>query len=205
MKIRWREVFKFLSGAAFAGSIANFYLWLTGIGALLQLHNLAAAARRAVLARTPVCPATQRGVPMQYSSGTLCPSSRPLWEGAPYARGHRSVPRLAALAVDARHRIRRGDRIDMELSGDLGQRLVGALVAHRRPARDDAKRPQPREVRDQCVGHPVGEVFLRGVARQVVSGITTIATLSAAPGDSRPRAADPAPASSSAATNSAQS
>jgi hypothetical protein len=31
MKIRWREVFKFLSGAAFAGSLANFYLWLTGI------------------------------------------------------------------------------------------------------------------------------------------------------------------------------
>ena len=31
MKINWREVSKFLSGAAFAGSIANFYLWLTGI------------------------------------------------------------------------------------------------------------------------------------------------------------------------------
>lgn len=31
MKIKWREVFKFLSGAAFAGSLANFYLWLTGI------------------------------------------------------------------------------------------------------------------------------------------------------------------------------
>jgi len=31
MKIRWREVFKFLSGAAFAGSAANFYLWLTDI------------------------------------------------------------------------------------------------------------------------------------------------------------------------------
>lgn len=30
-KIKWREVFKFLSGAAFAGSLANFYLWLTGI------------------------------------------------------------------------------------------------------------------------------------------------------------------------------
>jgi hypothetical protein len=24
----WREVFKFLAGAAFAGAIANFYLWL---------------------------------------------------------------------------------------------------------------------------------------------------------------------------------
>jgi len=27
MRINWREVFKFLSGAAFAGSIANGYLW----------------------------------------------------------------------------------------------------------------------------------------------------------------------------------
>jgi len=26
MKIRWREVFKFLSGAAFAGSLANLFL-----------------------------------------------------------------------------------------------------------------------------------------------------------------------------------
>ena len=31
MTIRWREVFKFLSGAAFAGSIANGYLWLTQV------------------------------------------------------------------------------------------------------------------------------------------------------------------------------
>ena len=30
-KIQWREVFKFLSGAAFAGSATNFYLWLTGV------------------------------------------------------------------------------------------------------------------------------------------------------------------------------
>jgi hypothetical protein len=30
-KIKWREVFKFLSGAALAGSLANFYLWLSGI------------------------------------------------------------------------------------------------------------------------------------------------------------------------------
>jgi hypothetical protein len=30
-KIKWREVFKFLSGAALAGSLTNFYLWLTGI------------------------------------------------------------------------------------------------------------------------------------------------------------------------------
>jgi len=30
-RIKWREVFKFLSGAAFAGSLANFYLWLSGL------------------------------------------------------------------------------------------------------------------------------------------------------------------------------
>jgi hypothetical protein len=29
--INWREVFKFLSGAALAGSFANFYLWLSGV------------------------------------------------------------------------------------------------------------------------------------------------------------------------------
>jgi hypothetical protein len=30
-KIKWREVFKFLSGAALAGSLTNCYLWLTGV------------------------------------------------------------------------------------------------------------------------------------------------------------------------------
>lgn len=30
-KIKWREVFKFLSGAALAGSFATFYLWFSGI------------------------------------------------------------------------------------------------------------------------------------------------------------------------------
>jgi hypothetical protein len=30
-KIKWREVSKFLSGAAFAGSLANCYLWLSGV------------------------------------------------------------------------------------------------------------------------------------------------------------------------------
>lgn len=30
-RIKWREVFKFLAGAALAGSLANFYLWLSGI------------------------------------------------------------------------------------------------------------------------------------------------------------------------------
>jgi hypothetical protein len=31
MKIKWREVFKFLSGAALAGAFVNFYLWRAGI------------------------------------------------------------------------------------------------------------------------------------------------------------------------------
>lgn len=31
MKFKWREVCKFIAGAAFAGSIANSYLWFTGI------------------------------------------------------------------------------------------------------------------------------------------------------------------------------
>jgi hypothetical protein len=30
-KVKWREVFKFLSGAALAGSFVNFYLWLNGV------------------------------------------------------------------------------------------------------------------------------------------------------------------------------
>jgi len=30
-RIKWREVFKFLSGATLAGSFANFYLWLSGV------------------------------------------------------------------------------------------------------------------------------------------------------------------------------
>jgi len=31
VKINWKEVFKFLSGAAFAGSLANFYLYSSHI------------------------------------------------------------------------------------------------------------------------------------------------------------------------------
>lgn len=31
MKIHWQEVFKFLCGAAFAGALANLYLWQAGI------------------------------------------------------------------------------------------------------------------------------------------------------------------------------
>ena len=31
MNIKWREAFKFLSGASLAGSFATLYLWLVGI------------------------------------------------------------------------------------------------------------------------------------------------------------------------------
>ena len=31
IKIKWKEVFKFLSGALFAGSLANLYLYLNNI------------------------------------------------------------------------------------------------------------------------------------------------------------------------------
>ena len=31
MNVKWREVFKFLSGATLAGSFATCYLWLAGI------------------------------------------------------------------------------------------------------------------------------------------------------------------------------
>ena len=40
MRSRWREVFKFLSGAAFAGSIANGYLWLCGISVPFMGHTI---------------------------------------------------------------------------------------------------------------------------------------------------------------------
>jgi len=40
MHVKWREVFKFLSGAAFAGSIANGYLWLCGISLPFLGHTI---------------------------------------------------------------------------------------------------------------------------------------------------------------------
>jgi hypothetical protein len=43
MKIRWREVLKFLSGASFAGSLANFYLWLTGVSVPFLSYTITAA------------------------------------------------------------------------------------------------------------------------------------------------------------------
>jgi len=45
MTLKWREVFKFLSGAALAGSFVNLYLWLAGICAVSRLCDHAASAR----------------------------------------------------------------------------------------------------------------------------------------------------------------
>ena len=41
-KIKWREVFKFLSGAALAGSFTNFYLYLNDISVPFMGHTISA-------------------------------------------------------------------------------------------------------------------------------------------------------------------
>jgi len=40
MKVNWKEVFKFLSGAAFVGSIANGYLYLTHVSVPLLSYTI---------------------------------------------------------------------------------------------------------------------------------------------------------------------
>lgn len=40
MTVNWREVCKFASGAAFAGSIANFYLWSAGVSVPFLGHAI---------------------------------------------------------------------------------------------------------------------------------------------------------------------
>ena len=57
--------------------------------------------------------------------------------------------------------------IDVQLAGDVARRVVAALVAHDRSARDHAQRPQLRQVRRQQVRHPVAEVVL-ACAREVL-------------------------------------
>jgi hypothetical protein len=39
-RVKWREVFKFLSGATFVGALANFYLWLTGVSVPVFGHAM---------------------------------------------------------------------------------------------------------------------------------------------------------------------
>ena len=43
MKIQWQELFKFLCGAAFAGSLANLYLWMNGISVPLGRFTITPA------------------------------------------------------------------------------------------------------------------------------------------------------------------
>jgi hypothetical protein len=45
MRINWREVFKFLSGAAFAGAIANGYLFLYDISVPFPLFGFTISPR----------------------------------------------------------------------------------------------------------------------------------------------------------------
>jgi hypothetical protein len=45
MKINWREVFKFCSGAAFAGTIANGYLFLYDISLPFPLFGFTISPR----------------------------------------------------------------------------------------------------------------------------------------------------------------
>ena len=59
------------------------------------------------------------------------------------------------------------DAVDGELARDLRHER-SALVAHHRRARDDLQRADRRQARDQLLGHAVGEVLLRRIARQVL-------------------------------------
>ena len=52
------------------------------------------------------------------------------------------------------------DPVDPQLPGDLGQGLGAVLVPDHGLPRDDAKRTDPRQLRDQRVGDAVGQVLL---------------------------------------------
>ena len=56
---------------------------------------------------------------------------------------------------------------DAEFAGDLGNRTVHALVPHGRGARDDSQGCVLGEHGDDFIGHAVGEIILRGVARKI--------------------------------------
>ena len=61
-------------------------------------------------------------------------------------------------------------RIDAQFSRDLGQRLVGVLVAHGRSTRDDSQRADFRQLGNQRLGHPVDKILLLRIARDVRKG-----------------------------------
>ena len=60
------------------------------------------------------------------------------------------------------------DGVHVQLTSDLRQRLPRVFVRHHRRARDHAQRADLAEVRNQLVGHPVGEVVLRRIAREAL-------------------------------------
>jgi len=60
------------------------------------------------------------------------------------------------------------DRVHVEVPRDLRKRLLRSLVAHGRGPRDHAERRDLGKARDELVRHPVGEVFLRRILRQVL-------------------------------------
>ena len=59
-------------------------------------------------------------------------------------------------------------RVGVQLTRDFSQRLLRPLVLHHRAARDDPIDAEASQVGDEGVGHPVGEVFLRRIARKIL-------------------------------------
>ena len=72
--------------------------------------------------------------------------------------------------VFAAHHRALDDRVNAELSCDLGQRRARFLVQHHRGSRDDIERGDLCELADQCLGHTVREVLLLRVAREILKG-----------------------------------
>ncbi len=73
-----------------------------------------------------------------------------------------------AYTVSGTHDRALDDPIYTELPRDLREWLAYFLVLHDRGSRDDARTAQPRELGDEGLGHPVGEVLLLGIAREIL-------------------------------------
>ena len=58
-------------------------------------------------------------------------------------------------------------RVHRKLAGNLRQRLLGALVAHRRGERDHTQRGNLSQIVDQLLGHAIGKILLRGDAGEI--------------------------------------
>ena len=59
------------------------------------------------------------------------------------------------------------DAVDAEFSGDVANRTIDAFVLHRRGVGDNSQRRVLGQSRDEFVGHAVGEILLRGIAREI--------------------------------------